>query len=44
MLSSPKQAAPEVSAGSAGSVRRWAERSGRPATTSGVQIFGSSHL
>jgi hypothetical protein len=35
MLSSPKQTALEVSAGSASSVRPWTERSGRPATTSG---------
>jgi hypothetical protein len=35
MLSSPKQAALEVSAGSASSVRPWTERSGRPATTAG---------
>ena len=39
-----KQAALEVSTGSASPVRPWAERSGRPATTSGVQIAGSSHL
>jgi len=39
-----KQAALEVSTGSASPVRPWAERRGRPATTSDVQIAGSSHL
>ena len=38
MLSSPKQAALEVSAGSASSVRPWTERSGRPSTTSSDDI------
>jgi len=35
MLFSPKQAALEVSTGSASSVRPWTERSGRPATSFG---------
>ena len=34
----------EVSAGSASPVRPWTARSGRPSTTSGVQIAGSSRL
>ena len=39
-----KQAALEVSTGSASPFWPWAERSGRPATTFGIQISGSSHL